>query len=247
MYVNSVHIVNCVSVSVVTTRRERQRSETIDEIKAAALQALAEQGTAGLSVRGIARAIDMSPAGLYRYYDGIDALITDLVTDAYDDLADAVVAAMSGPPSTRERLIAGMLAYREWSVAHPHRFMLVFGTPIPGYSAPEDGPTVAAVRRIGEAFFGAMAESWSRSEMAMPAMSRPPTTAERDFATALGSGFPPEAVPVGLSTWAHFHGLVTLEVVGQLQWMYPDPGEFYRSEVERIADRVIDGNAPGPR
>ena len=29
-------------------------------------------------------------ASTYRYYDGLDALVTDLLTDAYEGLADAV-------------------------------------------------------------------------------------------------------------------------------------------------------------
>lgn len=222
-----------------TTRRERQRSETIDEIKRAALDALASEGPSGLSVRGIARSIGMSPAGLYRYFDGLDSLITELITDAYDDLADAVVAGIEAETGPRERFVGGMLGYRAWSVAHPNRFMLVFGTPIPGYTAPEDGPTVEAVRRIGGAFFGLMAEAWAHGRLPTPASRHEPTDAERTFAAAFGSGFPPEAVSIGLGSWAHFHGLVTLELIGQLHWMYEDTGAFYHRQVEEIADRVL--------
>ena len=52
-----------------TTRRERLRTATIQEIKSAALAQIAAAGGHALSLRGVAREIDMSPAGLYRYYD----------------------------------------------------------------------------------------------------------------------------------------------------------------------------------
>ena len=79
------------------TRRELTRTATIAQIKRAALDQIEHEGAPALSIRGVARAIGMSPAGLYRYYDGRDALLTDLLTDAYMDLARAVAAAAGLP------------------------------------------------------------------------------------------------------------------------------------------------------
>ena len=221
-----------------STRRDRIRQETVEEIKAAALGQIAAAGAGALSVRGIARAIGMSPAGLYRYYAGIDELITDLIADAYGDLADRVAEAASGPGSSRERLRDGMLAYRAWCVEHPNRFLLIFGTPIPGYEAPEEGPPVIANRRIGEVFFALGAEAWAAGDLAVPAPARTLESAEEAIAAAIAPDFPPEAVGAFLSAWAHFHGIVTLEILNQLDWIYPDPGAFYRAEVEGILDRL---------
>ena len=172
----------------VTTRRERLRAATVAEIKQAALEQIAAEGATALSIRGIARSIGMSPAGLYRYYDSLDALLTELIADAYNDLADAVVTATTSPGSVRQRLLAGMLAYREWCLEHPNRFLLVFGTPIPGYAAPEEGPTVEANRRIGTAFFAVVAEGWSAGALALPVPARPPTPEERTFLASVAQG-----------------------------------------------------------
>jgi AcrR family transcriptional regulator len=221
-----------------STRRDRIRQETIEEIKGAALGQIAAAGAGALSVRGIARAIGMSPAGLYRYYAGIDELITDLIADAYNDLADRVAEAASGPGAPRERLRDGMLAYRAWCLEHPNRFLLIFGTPIPGYQAPPEGPTVIANRRIGEVFFALGAEAWAAGDLAVPARLRPLGPAEEAFAASIAPGFPPGAVGAFLSAWAHFHGIVTLEILNQLDWIYPDAAAFYRAEVERILDRL---------
>jgi AcrR family transcriptional regulator len=228
---------------VTATRRERQRAATIEEIKNAALEQMAAEGSSSLSIRGIARAIGMSPAGLYRYFDGLDDLITALIADAYNDLADYVEeASLEGTP--RRRLGEAMVAYRRWCLDHPNRFLLLYGTPIPGYEAPEGGPTEQASRRIGEVFFAIVKEAWDRGELVVPRQVRPVDALAREFAGALAPGLPPELMAMYISTWAHFHGLVTLEILNQLRWIYPDAGDFYRGEVERILDRSF-GEASG--
>lgn len=218
----------------VTTRRQQQRTDTTAEIKRAALDHIAAHGAAEMSIRGIARAIGMSPAGLYRYFDGRDALLTELLVDAYRDLADDVEAAAGTGGGVRGRLRAAMLAYRKWSIAHPNRFLLIFGTPVPGYRAPADGPTVAQNLRIGATFFGLIAQGQSSGELSVPAAARPATAAEREFVAMMGDPLPADRVAPVLGTWAHFHGLVTLEVLHQLDFVYPDATEFYAGEVDRI-------------
>ena len=68
------------------TRRAQHRAATIEDIKQAALDAIAAEGAGSLTIRGIARSIGMSPAGLYRYVEGLDGLITQLLADACNDL-----------------------------------------------------------------------------------------------------------------------------------------------------------------
>ena len=219
-----------------TTRRERLRASTIDEIKAAALSQIAESGAPSLSLRGVARDIGMSPAGLYRYYDGRDALLTDLITDAYNDLADAVERAIADSGGTPAGAFAAAArAYRAWAIDFPNRFLLIFGTPIPGYAAPEDGPTVEANRRMGQALFLAGLDAWRSGEATVPDIGREATDAERDLAALIDPDMPGVLVPVMLGTWAHFHGLVTLEVLHQLNWMYGDDATtFFEGELTRM-------------
>jgi len=219
-----------------TTRRERQRVATIIEIKEAALRQIAASGGPSLSLRGVAREIGMSPAGLYRYYDGRDALLTDLLTDAYSDLADAVEQAITASEGTpAETFAAAAHAYRVWAVGSPNQFLLIFGTPIPGYEAPEGGPTVGANRRMGEALFMAGIAAWRSGSQVVPDIGRETTSAERELAALIDPGMPPVLVPAMLGTWAHLHGLVTLEILHQLHWMYGDDVEaFFDGEIERL-------------
>lgn len=223
-----------------TTRRARLRAATIAEIKEAALAQIADVGGPGLSLRGVARAIGMSPAGLYRYYDGRDGLLTELITDAYNALADAVANGVAaGGDDPRSRFVAGIRAYRRWSLDHRNQFLLIFGTPIPGYAAPEDGPTVAANRRMGEQFFLIGLEAWRQGTFQPRVGLRPPSAGEKGLAALLDPAFPPELVPAMLGTWAHFHGLVTLEVLNQFDWIYgDDPEVFFQGEIERLMDSL---------
>ncbi|MEA3275708.1 MAG: TetR/AcrR family transcriptional regulator [Pseudomonadota bacterium] len=219
-----------------TTRRERLRAATIEEIKEAALSQIAEVGGPALSLRGVAREIEMSPAGLYRYYDGRDALLTDLIVDAYNALADAVeVGIESGGESASERFAAGIRAYRRWGVDNPNRFLLIFGTPIPGYAAPEGGPTVAANRRMGEAFFMVGVEAWRAGQLHPQPLGREITQAEMQLSSEIDPNLPAELIPSMLGSWAHFHGLVNLEVLNQWHWLYgTHTEEFFEGEIQAI-------------
>lgn len=220
-----------------TTRRERARADTVRAIKRSALDQIARHGAPSLSLRAVARDIGMSPAGLYRYYDGRDALLTDLITDAYTDLALAVEEAIADAGGTAAvRFTAGVRRYRAWALEDPNRFLLIFGTPIPGYAAPEGGPTVAANRRLGRAFFAVAAAGIAEGSL-RPDMSRAPTSGERAFAAEIAGELPLPAEVIGplLGTWAHWHGLVALDVTGQLDWIYPEGADaFIAEEIMRM-------------
>src|SRR5262249_52475144 len=129
------------------SRRERFRQFTIAEIKQEAARQLAEQGAAGLSLRAVARELGMVSSALYRYFASRDELITALCVDAYTSAADALVIARDELPADDHagRWLAVCHAYRTWALHNTSQFALIFGTPIPGYQAPENitGPPAA--------------------------------------------------------------------------------------------------------
>jgi AcrR family transcriptional regulator len=106
---------------------------------------LAEQGIAGISVNAIAKRMGVTGPALYRYFSGRDELLNDLVRDAWHDLADTVEAevAASEGASPPDRVRAFAAVFRTWAITQPHRYLLLFGTPLPGYHAPEDTALVA--------------------------------------------------------------------------------------------------------
>src|SRR5260370_7737322 len=72
------------------TMRERYRAQVRSEVKRAALRQLADSGPAGLSVSAIGKELGVSGPALYRYFASRDDLLTELVIDAYHDLADSL-------------------------------------------------------------------------------------------------------------------------------------------------------------
>ena len=141
-------------MSAPRTARERVREEMTAEILAVAREHVAREGAAALSLRSIARDLEMAPSALYRYFDGRDALLSALILTAYESLADeaeraADDAARRGGGGDAERWLAVPRSLRAWALAHPHEWGLIFGTPVPGYEAPED--TVEPYVRVAAA------------------------------------------------------------------------------------------------
>lgn len=135
-------------------RRERQRNQVLDEIKEAALGELRDRGTAGVTMRAVARAIDITPSGLYRYIDGHDALLDLLAMDSLADLADRIVAAQaaSDDGTHATRWMASCLAMRYWSLEHPAEYGLIFDTQPargqPRVAVGSDNPAFAAFSQV---------------------------------------------------------------------------------------------------
>jgi AcrR family transcriptional regulator len=233
------------------TRRERLRAELIRDIKATALAHLREHGADGLSLRAVARDLGVSAPGLYRYYSGRDDLLTALIADSNHDLADHMLVATGATPSELsgvdrqppqppravaedatpgDQMAVVAQAYRAWGLAHPHEFGLIYGDPIPGYAAPEGGVTVEATRRVGMILLAPIIAGWQAG------MLRIPTELDTDLgagagqlrdeiAGATGHEIPVALAGLALTLWSWLHGMVSLEVFGQLTWIYPDGAE----------------------
>ncbi|HFE65834.1 MAG TPA: TetR/AcrR family transcriptional regulator [Chloroflexi bacterium] len=136
-----------------TTRREKQRQATLEEIKTVARQQMAEYGAAALSLNGIAREMGLTTPALYRYFASRDALVTELIVEAFQSLGDAIEQADAEKARNDfyGRFQSMAHAYRHWAIAHPQDYDLIFGTPIPHYHAPKER-TVPLASRIPTLF-----------------------------------------------------------------------------------------------
>ena len=141
------------------TLRARVRAEMTAEIKRIALDHLAADGSA-LSLRAVARDLGMVSSALYRYFQSRDDLLTALIIDAYDALGLAAEEADAGFAERGDfvgRWVAVGHAIRGWAVERPHEYALIYGSPIPGYSAPQD--TIAPANRTVVVLAGIVADA----------------------------------------------------------------------------------------
>ncbi|MDV3126230.1 TetR/AcrR family transcriptional regulator [Mycobacterium sp. 21AC1] len=196
-----------------------KRQDSRERIEAAIIEIgrrhLAVDGAAGLSLRAIARELEMVSSAVYRYVAGRDELLTLLVVDAYTELADAVDAADSGS-DWRARVRAIARAAREWAVGEPARWALLYGSPVPGYQAPVER-TVAPGTRVVRSLFAAVADGVAAGDIAMTnTVAAPPLSADFDRLRAEFT-FPGDDAVVArcILSWAGIVGAISLEVFGQ--------------------------------
>lgn len=116
------------------TRREQQRANTKAAIKATARELLIESGPTGISLRAIARRLDLSAPALYRYFDNLEALLTDLCVDLYDDLRGSMLHNMDkhAPEDLLGRVLTAARSFRSWAVKHHAEFVFMFASQAPG-------------------------------------------------------------------------------------------------------------------
>ncbi|MEW5941158.1 MAG: TetR/AcrR family transcriptional regulator, partial [Chloroflexota bacterium] len=113
--------------------KKKQIPNLQEAIKEKAWRQIAEEGAPALSLRAIARALKITAPAIYNYFPRRDDLVTALIVDAFTSLAEAQRASIESLPANdlKTRLATLGLAYREWALAYPQRYQLIFGTPIP--------------------------------------------------------------------------------------------------------------------
>ena len=226
------------SLSDVVPLRERRRAETISEIKDAALGELADAGPGGMSLRGVARAMGVSVQSLYHYFDSRDALLTELVVDSHNALADAVersVEESRGLPPVERRLRAN-LAYRAWALEHRPAFLLIFGTPVPRFLPAPDGRTASAAYRLGQPFADVVFDGWTPSQLdAVPLLP-----GGEDIAV-LGEKpwvLPPGALALFIELRGRLHGLVMLDLLNHLHPLQDYGRQLFVAASRRMSDDI---------
>jgi AcrR family transcriptional regulator len=232
-------------MSASSRARARVRAEVTREILAAAHEELAAGGAAGLSLRAVARRLEMVPSALYRYFPNRDALLTALIVDAYEAVGAAAAAGAAtvaqdpGGPGALDRWLALARGVRAWGHRHPHEWALVYGSPVPGYQAPRD--TVAAalvVTRVMVDIFGdavpvgAPPPAWLPPAPAALAGILAPIEAE------LLPGRSPEAVAAAVMAWTLLLGMVSLELFGHYVGATTDFETLFDYEMRMVA-RVV--------
>jgi AcrR family transcriptional regulator len=219
-------------VNASRTARERVRAELIREITEIARRQLATEGASGLSLRAVAKEMGMVSSAVYRYFPSKDELLTTLIIDGYNAVGAAVEKAEATCPSEdyAGRWLAACRAVRNWALAHPHEYALVYGSPVPGYRAPErtigpaSRPAVVFGKIIGDAYRAGVMADLPGPLVPVPASFTPDAARLRD---AIMEGVPDHIAAAALLAWSGLFGVVSFELFGQFENVVTDRAAFF--------------------
>jgi AcrR family transcriptional regulator len=219
------------------SRRERAHERTTREIKQIALQQLESGGAGSISMNAIARELGMTGPALFRYFPTRDALLTDLVVEAYEDLATALERDITSedPRMAEEILRRQAASLREWALANASRYLFIFGTPVPGFQPPPERTAPAAMRLL-------VAAIAPLAPLAPETWSSPDAPFERELEQwASDNGVPPmpgRLLQQAFLSWTRLHGILSLELVGHFTSRLPDPAKLYQAEADELIEII---------
>ncbi|VXC04419.1 TetR/AcrR family transcriptional regulator [Aeromicrobium sp. 9AM] len=233
-------------MTVARTARDRARQEITAEILAAGRAQLHRTGPSELSLRAVARDVGMVSSAVYRYFASRDELLTALIIAAYDELGAAAEAADEAVEDRTDHLArwqATCRATREWSVAHPHDYALIYGSPVPGYAAPQDTvmPATRVIVRLVEIIVGAHASGHTSGAAAPPAGAVDPSPVVADAMAFIAEHSDislealPELVMRTLMAWSTIFGTLSFELFGHLKGSVSDYESYFEQTTLRLA------------
>ena len=222
------------------TARARARVQMLEQIKREALAQLAAEGAPGLSLRQIARELGLVSSGLYRYFASRDELLTALIVDAYADLARAIEDADGGldQHDYRRRWLLRGKSLRSWARSEPARYQLIYGSPVPGYSAPPD--TIAPAGAVILALLRVLAEAGAAGTLAeRPDPGDPELVAQlAGMGEALALDLPVGTLAQAIGALGEVFGLLALELGGHLVGGFEPADSLFEHSLNELADRI---------
>jgi AcrR family transcriptional regulator len=212
-------------------------------IKETAWKQITEFGASALSLRAIARELNITAPAIYNYFQRRDDLVTALIVDAFTSLGESQKNSLTNLPEDdlAARLTTLGLAYRDWAVVYPQRYQLIFGTPIPGYKAPADITVPAAAWSLVSLIETVQAIYISgRLRMDRFAEMTPELESMLEAWSQFADGTDAKVLYTALVIWSRVHGLVALEIGNQMPSFITDPGEIYRREISAMTDEFLE-------
>jgi AcrR family transcriptional regulator len=220
--------------------RARVRAEMTEEIKTVARQHLAADG-ANLSLRAVARELGMVSSAVYRYFASRDDLLTALIVDAYDAIGSVAEQAEAAVDriDLLGRWLATCNAVRDWAVATPHEYALIYGSPVPGYRAPVD--TIEPATRVPALIGGILRDGFTTGALAAESGEPVPPQVRTNLAPAaahISPDAPPTLLARGMTAWIHLYGAVSFELFGHLDNVIDDRDRFFDYQMRSVAGLV---------
>jgi len=224
--------------------KNEQIANLQEVIKDAAWAQIASRGAAALSLRAIGRVIGISAPAIYHYYPNRDALVTALIIDAYLSLGDEQLLALEGEAEgdPREKLRAIGMAYRDWALNYPQRYQLIFGTPLAGYEAPDEEVLPAATMSLW-ALLSVLDSLHHAGSLRLGGFPDPAPEAMQHFNRwkKFAGEYDIRSLAVTVLVLSRVHGLVSLELAGNIPPHGVEPGALYRWDLDcMLRDLIVD-------
>jgi AcrR family transcriptional regulator len=227
---------------MVRPTKKKQIANLQEAIKETAWKQITELGAPALSLRAIARELKITAPAIYNYFPDRDALVTALIIDAYISFGDSQLEARDSV--AKEDLVGRFkaigIAYRNWAHTYPQRYQLIFGTPIPNYEPPIEKVFPSSARSIMALF--SVVEDF-RAAGKLNADSFPEVKEEYKVHFEMWMAQVGELHPlshfVAMIIWARVHGIVSLEIQGNLPPFGRSGDELYLHELASIAEQFI--------
>jgi AcrR family transcriptional regulator len=208
-----------------------------EEIKATARRHLAEHGAANLSLRAVAREMGFVSSAVYRYFASRDELLTALIIDGYNSLGEAAEAAEAAlaRDDLGGRFAAVCHGVRGWAQANPHEYALLYGTPVPGYRAPQDtiGPAIRVTNLLGTI----LVDGVRTGALTAPAGEPLSPIIEAEMARIRDTvfpGVPPPLMARGLIAWTELFGAVNFDIFNRLNTIVEDRDAWFEHQVSAL-------------
>jgi len=218
-------------------RRNERQTNLQEAIKETAWKQIGEFGPQALSLRAIGRTLRITAPAIYNYFPDRGALVTALIVDAFTSFCQALAAARDVLPKEdyAGRFTAVGFAYRRWAIAHPQRFLLIFGTPVPGYDFSDDKLGPAPINSF-LVLVGVLDEAQRAGVLCPPegyVRWTPVLQAQAQALCNMNIAYDPLTIYLATEAWAKVHGLTALELYGYLpSFLGQSVDDFWRSEMD---------------
>lgn len=227
-----------------------RRAVKSKELREAARELIATGGPSLLTLRGVARAVGLSPAAIYRYYPGLDSLVdavrADLCTELKLFVESVRDSATEDDPVARISRIS--LAFRSWALDRRAEFTLLF-RPQSACQLESAGPRKwDPSYQVGILFFDEFAKIWLRCQPGSPVKALPWAPFDRYLDPRLIErypGLPAWFIFASLMAWTKLCGLILMEASGQLAWVVADGRSLFEIELADLVRRLtVEGGEP---
>jgi AcrR family transcriptional regulator len=177
-------------------------------------------------------------SALYRYFASRDELLTALIVDAYDAVGAAAERAEAAVDRTDllGRWLTTCRAVRGWALENPHEYALIYGSPVPGYRAPQD--TIAPASRLPQLLGGIFRDGFGAGKLPAELGEPVPESIRSELVPVveqISPGTPPDVMARGMAAWIELFGTVSFELFGQFNNVIEDRTAFFEYQMRSMA------------